>query len=84
MSVHLQIKTQVNKFIAAEKKYRELDLKREEKIEEVLKAAKTNQDFSLVEINALSEELNSLSKSFGFPMRKLVTKEMVFEFINRG
>jgi hypothetical protein len=84
MSVHLQIKEQMTTFIAAEKKYRELDLKREESIEKVVNDAKANKPFSLVEVNAITEELNNLSKYFRFPMRKQVTKEMVLEFINRN
>ncbi|MCT8139653.1 DUF2533 family protein [Anaerobacillus sp. CMMVII] len=83
MSVHLQMKAHVNKFIAGEKRYRELDLLREEKIEAVIQAAKKNQEFSLTEINAITEEMNNLSRKFRFPMRKLVKKEMVVEFINR-
>ncbi|QOY36212.1 DUF2533 family protein [Anaerobacillus isosaccharinicus] len=84
MSVHLQLKKQMTNFIAAEKKYKELDKRREEKIEEVIKEARANKDFSLNEVNALTEELNNLRRSFGFlPMRKTVTKEMVFDYINR-
>jgi hypothetical protein len=84
MSVHLQIKEQMTTFIAAEKKYRELDMKREESIEKVVNDAKANKNFSLLEVNAITEELNDLSRSFRFPMRKQVTKEMVLEFINRN
>ncbi len=81
MSVHLEIKKQINKFISAEKTYRQLDVIREEKIAEVIEAAKGNKDFSLSEVNSVTAEINKLSKSFGFPLRKQVTKEMVLEFI---
>ncbi|MFN7251292.1 MAG: DUF2533 family protein [Anaerobacillus sp.] len=84
MSVHLQIKEQMTTFIAAEKKYRELDIKREESIEKVVNDAKANKHFSLVEVNAITEELNNLSRSFRFPMRKQVTEEMVLKFISRN
>ncbi len=83
MSVHLQIKEQMNKFIAAEREYKQLDMSREQMINEVIIAAKTKKEFSLVEINSITEQLNNLSKSFNFPIRKKVTKEMVFEFIHR-
>ncbi|OIJ22107.1 hypothetical protein BKP45_05375 [Anaerobacillus alkalidiazotrophicus] len=83
MSVHLQIKKQMNNFINAEKNYRKLDQIREEKIEEIIKIAKNKKDFSLVEVNKVTEEINKLCKSHGYPLRKLVTKEMVEEFISR-
>ncbi|OIJ16671.1 hypothetical protein BKP37_05410 [Anaerobacillus alkalilacustris] len=83
MSVHLQIKKQMNNFINAEKNYRKLDQIREEKIEEIIKIAKNKKDFSLVEVNKVTEEINKFSKSHGYPLRKLVTKEMVEEFISR-
>lgn len=82
MSVHLQIKEQMNKFISVEKEYKRLDLIREEKIEEVLEKAKNEQDFSLAEVNLITEEINALSKNFGFlPMRKKVTKDMVLQYL---
>lgn len=83
MSVHLQIKKQMNNFIEAERQYKKLDQLREQKIEEVLIDAKTKKDFSLLEVNAITEELNNLSKSYGFPLRKQVSKDMIFEFLNR-
>ncbi|RXJ00007.1 DUF2533 family protein [Anaerobacillus alkaliphilus] len=81
MSVHLQIKEQMTRFIEGEKEYRKLDAKREEAIEAILQAAKEQQDFSLTEVNAITEKMNNLSKSFRFPIRKTVTKEMVLEHI---
>lgn len=84
MSVHLQLKKQMTNFIAAEKKYRELDMRREEKIEEAINKAKVKEEFSLIEVNALTEELNNLSRSYRFPIRKQVTKDMVLEYINRS
>lgn len=83
MSVHLQIKEQINKFIDSERKYRELDKKREQKIEEVIILAKENNPFTLLEINSITEEMNNFSRSNGFPLRKKVTKEMVYEYVNR-
>ncbi len=79
----MQIKEQMNNFIAAEKEYKQLDMRREQKIEEIINAAKLNKDFSLEEINFITEQLNNLCKSYNFPIRKKVTKEMVFEFIHR-
>lgn len=84
MSVHLQLKKQMTNFIAAEKKYRALDMKREQKIEEVINEARHGNTFSLVEVNTVTEEINQLSKSFGFPLRKTVTDKMVKEFVNKS
>lgn len=83
MSVHLQIKTQINKFINAEKKYRELDIRREQKIAAVIEEAKQENLFSLMDVNNITEEINQISKSFGFPLRKTVTDKMVREFVNK-
>lgn len=83
MSVHLQIKTQINKFINAEKKYRELDIRREQKIAAVIEEAKQENPFSLMDVNNITEEINQISKSFGFPLRKTVTDKMVREFVNK-
>lgn len=84
MSVHLQIKKQINTFIAGEKKFQEMDARREALIEEILADAKAKKDISLLEVNAVTEQINNLSRLHGFPMRKQVTKEMVNEYINRG
>ncbi len=84
MSVHIQIKEQMTNFINAEKRYRELDQKREELIEAVLAAAKQKKEFSLEEVNVVTEEMNNLSRSFRFPLRKKVTTAMVAEYIARS
>jgi hypothetical protein len=83
MSVHLQIKTQINRFIDAEKKYRELDMQREQKIAAVIGEAAQGKIFSLMDVNNITEKINQLSKSFGFPLRKTVTDKMVKEFVNK-
>jgi hypothetical protein len=83
MSVHLQLKEQITKFIEAEKKYRALDMNRERKIEAVINIARMGDTFSLVDVNNATEEINLISKSFGFPLRKLVTTEMVMKFVNK-
>ncbi|WNF37692.1 DUF2533 family protein [Bacillaceae bacterium IKA-2] len=83
MSVHLQIKTQINRFIDAEKKYRELDMQREQKIAAVIGEAAQGKKFSLMDVNNITEKINQLSKSFGFPLRKTVTDKMVKEFVNK-
>lgn len=83
MSVHLQIKTQINNFIEAERKYRELDFRREHKIAAVINETKQGKTISLVDVNNVTEEINQLSKSFGFPLRKTVTDKMVREFVNK-
>lgn len=84
MSVHLQLKKQMTNFIEAEKKYRALDMKREQKIEVVINEARHGNTFSLVEVNTVTEEINQLSKSFQFPLRKTVTDKMVKEFVNKS
>lgn len=81
MSVHLQIKDQINTFIQAEKQYRNLNDKRENLIEAVLKEAKEGTEFSVANINEVSLIMNELAKKYGFPPRKLVTKEMVLQYL---
>ncbi|MGO4887256.1 DUF2533 family protein [Anaerobacillus sp. MEB173] len=81
MSVHLQIQEQINKRLESEKEYQRLDDLREAAIEKALNEARSSDDFSIVAINQITEEMNSLSKKYGFPLRKTVTKAMVKEYL---
>lgn len=60
-----------------------LDANREAFIEEAIALAKENRPFSVEKINAVTEEINRLAKNGIAPMRKIVTTEMVEEYVNR-
>ncbi|UTW69956.1 DUF2533 family protein [Anaerobacillus sp. HL2] len=73
MSVHLQIKKQMNNFIKQKGNIKNSINCVNKKELRVLIDAK-NKDFSLLEVTAITEELNNLNKSYGFPLRKQVSK----------
>ncbi|WP_096201333.1 DUF2533 family protein [Bacillus sp. FJAT-45350] len=80
MSVHLQIASQINKHLDGQKEFRRLDMMREEAIARTIAEAKKVSDFSVQEINQITNEMNQLAKKFSFPVRKNVTKEMVIDY----
>ncbi|GAE33341.1 DUF2533 family protein [Halalkalibacter akibai] len=82
MSVHLQIAEQVRKHREAQKQFLLLDSARERAIEHTLEIAKAGQDFQPTEINQITEEMNKIAMKFQFPPRKLVTKEMIINYLN--
>ncbi|WP_078552753.1 DUF2533 family protein [Bacillus alkalicellulosilyticus] len=83
MAVHLQIAEQVNKHIDAQNRFKRLEAFREEAIEEAIKDAKEARTVSTAKINAITEEMNAIAKAFQFPTRKLVTPEMVLEYVKK-
>ncbi|MCD8503084.1 MAG: YpbS family protein [Bacillaceae bacterium] len=83
MSVHLKIKEQINTFIQAERNYRALDEERELLIDLLLNTAKEGKELSVVAVNDVTERMNILAKKHGFPLRKIVTKEMVIKFLGQ-
>ncbi|WP_227934894.1 DUF2533 family protein [Alkalihalobacillus deserti] len=82
MAVHLQIAEQVKKHRDAQKQFLALDASRERAIERVLELAKVGKEVQITEINQITEEMNSIAMKFQFPPRKLVTRQMVINYLN--
>ncbi|KHF41925.1 DUF2533 family protein [Halalkalibacter okhensis] len=82
MTVHLQIAEQVKKHREAQKQFLALDAQRERAIEAVLELAKSNKTIQTTEINEITKQMNQIAMQFQFPPRKLVTPEMVTNYIN--
>ncbi|MFC0557989.1 DUF2533 family protein [Halalkalibacter alkalisediminis] len=82
MAVHLQIAEQVKKHREAQKQFLALDASREHAIERALELAKAGKEVQTSEINQITEEMNRIAMQFQFPPRKLVTREMVLNYVN--
>ncbi|MFC0473432.1 DUF2533 family protein [Halalkalibacter kiskunsagensis] len=82
MAVHIQIAEQVRKHREAQKQFLALDSQRERAIDLALDLAKANKLVETTEINRITEEMNQIAMKFQFPPRKLVTPEMIRNYIN--
>lgn len=82
MAVHLQIAEQVRKHREAQKQFLALDAERERAIENVLQKAKSGYPIEIAEINRITNEMNHLAMNFQFPPRKLVTIEMIQDYLS--
>ncbi|WP_078432851.1 DUF2533 family protein [Metabacillus halosaccharovorans] len=60
-----------------------LEAKRESLIEEAIFLCVNSKPFKVEPINQVTSEMNRLASEGIVPMRKLVTKEMVQEFVER-
>ncbi|MCV9888424.1 YpbS family protein [Metabacillus halosaccharovorans] len=60
-----------------------LEAKRESLIEEAIFLCVNSKPFEVEQINQVTSEMNKLASEGIVPMRKLVTKEMVQEFVER-
>lgn len=83
MSVHRAISEHSKRQFAALQRFKELDQLRETYIEDAVNKCKNNQDFDVRLINQVTQEINELAKKEIVPTRKLVTKEMVKEYVTR-
>lgn len=83
MSVHRAITEHSQQQYARVRAFYELDEKREQYIEEVVQKCLQNEPFSLEKVNKVTNEINQLAKQGIVPTRKIVTEEMVFEYVNR-
>ncbi|OLO38856.1 hypothetical protein BTR23_11410 [Alkalihalophilus pseudofirmus] len=84
MSVHLAISKQVENHINGQTQFKKLEALREATIEKVLADARNGVDFSVGEINDITNEMNGIAYKFGFPTRKTVTKEMIKEYAEKS
>jgi hypothetical protein len=83
MNVHHEITKKMNRHVNIIETYKTLDQKRESEIERVLAKGKNKEEFSVVAINEVTMELNQFANTHHLPLRKLVTNDMVLEFINQ-
>ncbi|OZM57466.1 hypothetical protein CIB95_08410 [Lottiidibacillus patelloidae] len=85
MTVHKAISTHSKNQAKMVKTFQQMDELREEAINTMLTLAKNNEPFSLEEVNNISKKMNEYRKQVNFelPERKLVTKEMVFQFLSK-
>ena len=83
MSVHKAITEHSKKQNEIVTKFLQLEAKRESLIEQAIQLCIEGKPFSTEEINFVTNQINQLARSGIAPQRKLVTTEMVQEFVNR-
>lgn len=84
MSVHIEISKHIHRHIEAQQKYKDFDQSRELAIEETLQKAKLGEEFDTVTINQITNEMNEIAKKYNFPLRKVVTKDMVEQYLRKN
>ncbi|MCA1030439.1 YpbS family protein [Bacillus timonensis] len=82
-NVHEAITKHSQKQHEVVKTFLKLDLLREEYIEEAITLAKNHQSFSVEKINRVTNEINNLAKKGIVPLRKLVSNEMVLDYVKK-
>jgi hypothetical protein len=83
MSLHEEISAHSKKQHHIVKEFYELESKRELFIEHAIELCKANQPFTVEHINEVTKKINMLAKNGIAPKRKLVTTDMVKEYVNR-
>jgi hypothetical protein len=86
MTVHKAISTHSKNQANMVKTFQQMDEMRELAIDKVFSLAKNDEPFSLEEVNKISKEMNEYRKQVNFelPERKIVTKEMVLQFLSKN
>lgn len=83
MSVHKAITQHVNKQNKRIKDFLALDQQREFYIDEAVSLCSQGKDFSTDKINSVTIQINEMAKQGIIPTRKLVTPEMIQEYVNK-
>ena len=83
MSVHKEISKHSNKQNQLVQQFMRLDGQREKAIEEAVQLCSAGKPFSTDRINQVTNEINVLARQGVVPQRKLVTTEMVEEYVSR-
>lgn len=83
MSVHKAISKHSNNQHQRVKTFAQLDMAREQYIEEAVSLCKEGKTFSVEKINEVTKRINELARQGIVPTRKIVTPEMVHEYVNR-
>ncbi|WP_223701972.1 YpbS family protein [Sutcliffiella deserti] len=81
MSVHKAISEHSKKQNQIVSTFLNLEQQRETYIEEAILKCKQNQPYTTEKINNVTSRINELAKKGIAPQRKLVTKEMVEEYV---
>lgn len=82
-NVHEEISKHSQKQHQLVKEFLELEARREYYIDEAVNLCKTGKIFSTDKINTVTKGINELAKNGIVPTRKLVTEEMVREYVDR-
>jgi hypothetical protein len=82
MSVHQQISQKVREKLDILEAYRRRDAMREAEIERIAHQCSAGEKFSVHRVNAITEQLNKFANEHHLPSRKLITQQMVVEWIN--
>lgn len=84
MSVHKAITEHSQKQHKVVSSFLHLDGQREYFIEEAVSLCKQGKTFTTEKINEVTKQINQLAKDYGYvPTRKLVTLEMVKEYVEK-
>ena len=83
MSVHKAISAHVNKQNKIITEFLALDQEREAYIEEAVLNCKSGMLFTPDKINEVTSRINKLSKQGIIPTRKIVTSEMIKEYVKK-
>ncbi|QFT89330.1 hypothetical protein FIU87_11775 [Bacillus sp. THAF10] len=84
MSVHKEISAHSKKQNEIVMSFLRLEEQRELFIEEAITLCKQNKPFTTDTINDVTRKMNELARLGIAPQRKIVTKEMVEEYVARG
>ncbi|EJS67238.1 DUF2533 domain-containing protein [Bacillus cereus] len=83
MEVHKAITAHSRKQNGIVKTFLQLDAQREAAIEAAISLASNGKEFSVDVINLVTNQINDLAKQGVAPQRKLVTEDMVMEYVSR-
>ncbi|EJQ43435.1 hypothetical protein IEE_03613 [Bacillus cereus BAG5X1-1] len=83
MEVHKAITAHSRKQNEIVKIFLQLDAQREAAIEAAIALASNGKHFSVDAINMVTKQINDLAKHGVAPQRKLVTTDMVMEYVGR-
>ncbi|MCA1057053.1 YpbS family protein [Rossellomorea aquimaris] len=83
MSVHKDITKHSAKQNQLVQDFMRLDHERERAIEEAVKLCQEGKPFTTDRINEATERINSLARQGVVPQRKIVTREMVEEYVGK-
>jgi hypothetical protein len=84
MSVHKEISEHSRKQNQVVMTFLQLEQQREAYIEEAIVHCQENKPFTTEKINEVTKRINELARKGIAPQRKLVTKDMVEEFVSRS
>lgn len=83
MEVHKEITAHSRKQNKIVTTFLQLEAQREAAIEAAVSLALRGQKFSVDAINMVTKQMNDLAKQGVAPQRKIVTEDMVMEYVNR-